>query len=49
MDDVAYEERPMAIPIFAAARDVAISPSGWAKLCIAAGLNPRGNEVWFIY
>lgn len=35
----------MASPYFAAARDVANSPSGWARQCIAAGLKPRGSEV----
>jgi hypothetical protein len=36
----------MARPYFAAARDVASSPSGWAKQCIAAGLKPSGSEVF---
>jgi hypothetical protein len=37
----------MANPYLEAARDVANSPSGWAKQCIAAGLKPRGSDVFF--
>ena len=32
--------------ILDAARDVANSPSGWASLCIADGLNPHGKRAW---
>lgn len=36
----------MATPIFAAALDVASSPSGCASCCIAEGLIPQGKEVY---
>ena len=35
----------MARPNFAAARDVASSPSGWASFIDAAGLKPNGSET----
>jgi hypothetical protein len=35
----------MARPYFAAARDVASSPSGWASFIDAAGLKPNGRET----
>lgn len=31
---------------FAAARDAATSPSGWASFWDAAGLKPRGKATW---
>lgn len=33
------------MPNFAAAREVASSPSGWASLCAAAGLKPKGRDT----
>lgn len=45
---VAYDDNPMQIPNLAAARDVASSPSGWASLCEAAGLKPKGRDTWLI-
>lgn len=35
----------MARPNFAAAREVASSPSGWASFIDAAGLKPNGSET----
>lgn len=42
-DVVEYEESAIGIPIFAAALDVAISPSGCASRCMAEGLRPQGK------
>lgn len=36
----------MQIPNFAAARDVASSPSAWASFCDAVGLNPSGRDTY---
>jgi hypothetical protein len=36
----------MARPYFAAAREVASSPSEWASFIDAAGLKPNGRETW---
>lgn len=44
---VAYEDKAIGIFIFAAALDVANSPSGCARQCIALGLNPHGNAISF--
>ena len=41
-----YDERHIATPILAAAREVASSPSGCASCCIAEGLMPNGNDVY---
>lgn len=35
----------MQSPYFAAAREVASSPSGWASFIDAAGLKPNGSET----
>lgn len=43
---VAYEDNAIGIPIFAAALDVASSPSGCARQCIALGLKPQGNVIF---
>ena len=45
MEHVDQEDKPMAIPFLAAAREVATSPSGWARRCMAAGAKPRGKET----
>lgn len=45
-DVLEYEDKAMGMPIFAAALEVAISPSGCANLCIADGLNPQGNVIF---
>jgi hypothetical protein len=36
----------MKRPYFAAAREVASSPSEWASFIDAAGLKPKGSETW---
>lgn len=36
----------MQRPYFAAAREVASSPSGWASFIDAAGLKPNGSETY---
>lgn len=43
---VAYEDKAMGIPAFAAALDVASSPSLCARQCIALGLKPQGNAIF---
>lgn len=43
---VAYVDRPIAIPVLAAALDVAFSPSGCARQCMAAGEKPKGSVTW---
>ena len=43
---VEYDDWPMQIPNLAAARDVAISPSGCANLCEAVGLKPKGRDTY---
>lgn len=45
-DVVAYEDKAIGILILAAALEVASSPSGWARQCIALGLNPQGNAIF---
>lgn len=40
-----YDDKAIAIFIFADALDVAISPSGCAKQCIADGLRPHGKAT----
>lgn len=39
--EVEKEDRPIGTPAFLQARAVAISPSGWAKHCMAVGATPR--------
>jgi hypothetical protein len=38
-----YEDKAIGIPALAAALEVASSPSGCAKQCIAVGLIPQGK------
>lgn len=38
-----YEDKAIAIPAFAAALDVASSPSGCARQCIVVGLRAQGK------
>ena len=45
-DVVAYEDSAIGIPAFAAALDVASSPSLCARQCIALGLKPQGNAIF---
>jgi hypothetical protein len=40
---VEYEDKAIGISAFAAALEVASSPSGCAKQCIADGLSPQGK------
>ena len=46
IEEFDQDDRPMAIPFLAAAREVATSPSRWASLCMAAGAKPKGNETF---
>ncbi|KAG9868701.1 FMN-dependent dehydrogenase, partial [Aureobasidium melanogenum] len=43
---VAHDESPMAIPYLAAALEVATSPSGCARQCMAAGAKPNGIDTF---
>jgi hypothetical protein len=45
-DVVAYEDNAIGIPAFAAALEVASSPSLCARQCIALGLKPQGKVIF---